>query len=50
MTLGTPEGGADTVTIPITLKGSGSTVTGHIIQIRKVLSGTTFWFITSFEK
>jgi hypothetical protein len=42
-------GGAGTASMPIVISGPGGTRKGRIVCISKLISGTRYWFISSFQ-
>lgn len=49
LTLGSPQAGAGTTQIPITMQSSSGPEAGRIVLISKKIGKTTYWFITSFK-
>ena len=50
ITLGKPEVGPNTVTLPVTLSGASTETTGSLVLIQKTIDGTDLNFLTSFSR
>jgi len=50
LTLGAPEGGAGTKSIPVTMATGSGSESGRIVLVSAKAGGKTYWFVTSFKK
>jgi len=50
LTLGKPEVGVNTVSVPVTFSGTSAETTGSLVLIQKTIDGTDLDFLTSFSK